>query len=153
VIRSSRLSLVLALAAWALTAPAAVSAQNQEAPPEVTYRQNLMRLLGTNMGQLRAVGGLGHSSHTVHYARALYGVGEILGAAFENGSPEGSGSLPAVWQNRRGFNERVDAFAAAAGRLLEAAERRDAAAIQQATQEVGQTCGACHQSFRERRND
>lgn len=133
-------------AAVAVSAPSAVSAQ--DAPPEVTYRQNLMQAIRTNVQQLRAVGNLGHPTHTVHYARALYGLGEMLGDAFREGSPDGSGSQAAVWQDRQGFGERVTAFEVATAKLLEAAEMRNQAAIQAAMQEVGGTCSACHQSYR-----
>lgn len=132
--------------ALALGAPAHAAAQ--DAPPEVTYRQNVMQAIRTNVGQLRALANLDHPTHTVHYARALYGLGEMLGDAFASGSAEGSGALPLVWQNHAQFEERVTAFETATAQLLEAAEMRDQAAIQSAVQAVGGTCGACHQVFR-----
>ena len=145
-IRTIRCSAVVALVAVGLAAPRDAAAQ--DVPAEVTYRQNLMQAIRTNVQQLRAVGAVNHPTHTVHYARALYGIGEILGEAFENGSAANSGALPAVWQNRAGFEERLAAFRAATAQLLEAAEMRDQAAIQSAVQAVGGTCSACHQTFR-----
>ena len=145
--RTSRITAAAALvAALGFGAPDHVSAQ--DAPAEVTYRKNNMQGIRTNLQQIRAVGNVNHPSHAVHYARALYGMGEMLGEAFENGSATDSGSLPAVWQNRTTFNERVAAFEAATAQLLEAAEMRDQAGIQAAVQAVGGTCSACHQVFR-----
>jgi cytochrome c556 len=145
--RTSRFTAAAALvAAFGFGAPDNVSAQ--DAPADVTYRQNLMQGIRTNLMQIRAVGAVNHPSHAVHYARALYGMGEMLGAAFESGSAANSGALPAVWQNRTGFNERVRAFEEATAQLLEAAEMRDQAAITAAVEAVGGTCGACHQTFR-----
>ncbi len=149
-VRMGRGAALAGAAALALGMPAPASAQ--DAPPAVTYRQNVMQAIRTNVAQLRAVAEVGHPTHTVHYARALYGLGEILGDAFRNGSAEGSGALPAVWQNHAQFEERVAAFRTATAHLLEAAEMRNQSAIQQAVQEVGGTCGACHQVFRARTN-
>ncbi|MEX2472185.1 MAG: cytochrome c, partial [Gemmatimonadota bacterium] len=114
----------------------------------VTYRQNVMQAIRTNLMQLRAVGAVEQPTHTVHYARALYGLGEMVGDAFHDGSAADSGALPAVWQNRAGFGEQVSAFQEATAQLLEAAEMRDAAAIQRGVQSVGGTCSSCHQAFR-----
>jgi cytochrome c556 len=145
--RISRLASAATLAAVvSMGAPDIASAQ--DAPAEVTYRQNIMQAIRTNLMQLRAVGNVGQPTHTVHYARAMYGLGDMLGQAFESGSAANSGALPAVWQNRAQFNERVAAFEAASAQLLEAAEMRDQAAITQAVQAVGGTCSACHQVFR-----
>jgi cytochrome c556 len=147
VIRTFRFVATASLvAAVAFGAPDVVAAQ--DAPAEVTYRQNIMQGIRTNLMQLRAVGNVNQPTHTVHYARALYGISEMLGDAFRNGSAANSGALPAVWQNRAAFDERVAAFEAAAAQLLEAAEMRDQAAIQQGVQAVGGTCSACHQAFR-----
>jgi cytochrome c556 len=129
-----------------LTTP--THAEAQDAPAEVTYRQNLMQAIRTNVLQLRAVESVSQPTHTVHYARALYGLGEMLGEAFEDGSPASSRSLPAIWQNRAGYAERVAAFQAATAQLLEAAEMRNPAGVAAAMEGVGGTCGACHETFR-----
>lgn len=137
---------VAMIAAMGWMAPSQAAAQ--DAPAEVTYRQNLMQAIRTNLQQIRAVGAVSQPTHTVHYARALYGLGEMLGEAFEHGSAASSRSLPVVWQNQAGFNERVAAFQAATAQLLEAAEMRNQAGIEAGVQAVGGTCGACHQTFR-----
>lgn len=145
--RTSRITIAVALVtAVSFGAPDNISAQ--DAPAEVTYRQNIMQGIRTNLMQIRAVGNVNHPSHAVHYARALYGMGEMLGDAFENGSAANSGALPEVWQNRTAFEERVTAFEEATAQLLEAAEMRDEAAVQAAVQALGGTCSACHQAFR-----
>lgn len=145
--RTATLSTALVLAgALALGVPERGVAQG--APAEVTYRQNIMQAIRTNVMQLRAVGAVEQPTHTVHYARALYGIGEMLGDAFRDGSAANSGALPAVWQDRASFEERVSAFQTATAQLLEAAEMRDAAAIERGVQAVGGMCSACHQAFR-----
>ncbi|MEX2467399.1 MAG: cytochrome c [Gemmatimonadota bacterium] len=145
--RISRTTVAVAITAIVgLGAPEAASAQ--DAPAEVTYRQNIMQAIRTNIQQLRAVGNVDQPTHTVHYARALYGIGEMLGDAFENGSAANSGALPTVWQNRAQFNEHVTGFEEATAQLLEAAEMRDQAGITAGVQAVGGTCSSCHQEFR-----
>lgn len=145
--RTATISAAFVLAGvLALGAPERIVAQ--DAPAEVTYRQNVMQAIRTNLMQLRAVGAVEQPTHTVHYARALYGLGEMVGDAFHDGSAADSGALPAVWQNRAGFGEQVSAFQEATAQLLEAAEMRDAAAIQRGVQSVGGTCSSCHQAFR-----
>ncbi|MDZ7780701.1 MAG: cytochrome c [Gemmatimonadota bacterium] len=138
----------LAALAWTIVLGAPDRAAAQDAPPEVTYRQNLMQAIRTNVIQLRSVAEVGHPDHTVHYARALYGIGEILGDAFREGSAANSGALQDVWNDHSEFQEQVEFFRSATGELLEAAEMRDAAAIQEGIQSVGGTCSACHQDFR-----
>jgi cytochrome c556 len=147
VTRTATISAALVLAG-ALTLGAPGRAVAQDAPPEVTYRQNIMQAIRTNVMQLRAVAAVEQPTHTVHYARALYGIGEMLGDAFHDGSAANSGALAAVWQDRSGFEERVTAFRMATAQLLEAAEMRDDAGIQRGIQAVGGTCSACHQTFR-----
>ncbi len=141
-----RATVVAFLAVAAFAAPRAVAAQ--DAPVEATYRQTLMQAVLANIRQIRAVGDVGQPTHTVHYARALYGIGEMLGDAFEDGAPGDSRSLPAVWQNRAAFAEEVAAFQAATAQLLEAAEMRDQDAIQAGIAAVGGTCSSCHGTFR-----
>jgi len=148
--RLSTLATAVALASvLGVSAPQAASAQAAPAAPaEVTYRKNIMQAIRTNLMQLRAMANVNQPTHTVHYARAMYGIGEMLGQSFESGSAAESGSLPAVWQNRAGFNSHVTTFQRATAQLLEAAEMRNAQGIQAGIQAVGGTCSACHQEFR-----
>jgi len=135
----------------ALAAPTDVVAQ--DAPPEVTYRKGLMQAMRYNITQLRSTGDLGHGSHAVHYARALYGNAEMLTDAFAEGSTgEGSRALAAIWQNRSGFRDAVEAYQTAAAHLLEAAEMRNTAAMGRAAQAMGASCGGCHEPFRAENN-
>jgi cytochrome c556 len=139
-------SLVVLAVALTMAAPAVASAQ--DAPPEVAYRQNVMQAMLANYRQIQAVGDLGHTTHTVHYARALYGLGEILGDAFRDGTPDGSRSLPAIWEDRSGYADAVTAYEVAAAKLLEAAEMRNESAVQASFEELAGSCGACHETFR-----
>jgi cytochrome c556 len=141
----------VALAAALATAPTVVAAQ--EGSPEVEYRKAVMQAIRVNNGQLRALAELDHPEHAVHYARALYGLAEILPDVFAQGTagPD-SRALPAIWERPQEFQSSVAAFQTAAGQLLEAAERHDAAGMQRASEALGQSCGGCHQPFRAQAN-
>lgn len=138
--------LVLA-AGMVLAGPTDVAAQDEA--PIVTYRKGLMQAIRYNNGQIRAVGDAGQPAHAVHYARALYGLGEMLPDVWPQGSTgEGSRAAAAIWSNQRQFNQAVEAFQSATAQLLEAAEGRDQAAFGRAMQALGPTCAGCHQTFR-----
>jgi len=133
--------------ALALVAPSGVAAQDGP-PPAVAYRQAMMQAIRSNLAQLRAATAVNHPDHVVQYTRALYGLGEMLGEVFPAGTAEGSRALPAIWQNRADFDAKVKAFQDATAQLLEAGERRDAAAVTAAAQAVQGTCGGCHTPYR-----
>ena len=75
------------------------------------------------------------------------------GATMPEHFPEGSGggqtdALPSIWQNFENFTALANNFETASLALHEAALTNDGAAVQNAMQAVGRTCGACHQSYR-----
>jgi cytochrome c556 len=70
-------------------------------------------------------------------------------ALFREGSTSpNSDALPAIWENWDDFKGRMDADAAAALKALDAAKAGDTAAYGAALQEIGGSCGGCHQTYR-----
>jgi cytochrome c556 len=70
---------------------------------------------------------------------------------FKEGSiTDKSKALPAIWENWEDFRARFDHDAEAAGRMLAAAQSGDTAGYQAAIQEIGESCGACHMTYRAR---
>ncbi|WP_448581363.1 c-type cytochrome [Thermaurantiacus sp.] len=73
-----------------------------------------------------------------------------------NGFPPGTGpeagvkteALAAIWTNRAGFAEAANRHIAAVKALEAATQSGDLERIRAATQAVGPTCKACHDSFR-----
>jgi cytochrome c556 len=66
----------------------------------------------------------------------------------EGSATDKSKAQPAVWENWDDFKGRFDADAAAAARMLAAAKSGDTAVYTAAVDELGQSCGACHQTYR-----
>lgn len=74
-----------------------------------------------------------------------------LPALFKEGSiTDKSGARPAIWENWEDFKARFDADAASAARMLAAAKSGDTATYTAAIDEIGQSCGACHMTYRGR---
>jgi cytochrome c556 len=74
-----------------------------------------------------------------------------LPAYFKEGTIIGtSKALPLIWENWDDFKARFDANAASATRMLAAAQANDAAAYGAAFQEIAQSCGGCHMTYRGR---
>lgn len=71
--------------------------------------------------------------------------------------PAGSGpeagieteALPVIWERPEEFAARWQDYVDAAGRLQTAAKTGDLDATRERTRELGETCGGCHDTFRE----
>jgi len=142
-------ALALAVAAGA-SSPGGAAAQDPS--PIAAYRQSLMQAFRTHTGGVRAALGdevpLGHAEH---HAIALSHMATALANAFPAGSAgPGSRALPAIWENRADFMNKVSAIQSAAQSLVTAAQSGDADAIGAALQQVQGTCQGCHQPYRAR---
>jgi cytochrome c556 len=139
----------LALAVMAaLGTPTLVAAQ--DASPQVEYRKSIMQGFRLHQGAVRAVlDGAAPAGHVVHHAAALQGMAAALANAFPAGPPgPGSRALPAIWENRTDFMNKVSAIQSASAALSQAATAGDTAAINAAFQAFGATCAGCHQTYR-----
>ena len=146
-------SLLTGLAVTALmsvSSPLHVAAQ--DASPIAAYRQSLMQAIRTHMGGVRAVaGGTAPAGHAELHAVALQNMAQAAANAFPEGSAgPGSRALPAIWENRSDFMNKVSALQSASATLVTAARSGDSERIQSALQGVQGTCGACHQPYRAR---
>ncbi len=125
-------------------------AQAQDAQPVVQYRQSLMDALRAHMGGVNAATtGTAPIGHSEYHAVAF----ERMAQALANAFPEGSGgpssrALPAIWENRADFMDKVTDIQMAAARLVTASRTGDAEQIGSAVQAVRGTCGACHNPYR-----
>ncbi|MEM7415181.1 MAG: cytochrome c [Gemmatimonadota bacterium] len=146
-IRTMTTSFALA-ALVALGAPALVHAQ--DASPEAQYRQSLMQAFRMHMGGVRtAMGDAAPIGHAEHHAIAFQRMATALANAFPEGSDgPGSRALPAIWENRDDFMDKVSEIQDATARLVTASRSGDSEAIGSALQAVQGTCGSCHQPYR-----
>jgi len=146
-----RLLTGLALGATlAVVSPSAAAAQ--EASPIAIYRQSLMQAFRTHMGGVRAaLDGTAPAGHAVHHAEAFNHMALALANAFPEGSAgPGSRALPAIWENRMDFMDKVSATQSAAAELVAAACSGDSERIGAAVSAVQGTCGGCHTPYRAR---
>ncbi len=149
--RTSAARGVLLAGAVALLSTAAGPAAHADASADVKYRQAVMKALGNHMGSIAAIakGEVGHAGHMAGHAAAIDALASMTGDVF----PEGSGgdatrAKDEIWRDAAGFEAAVEAFRAAAAKLLEAAEAGDAETVGAALGGVGRTCGGCHRAFR-----
>lgn len=98
-----------------------------------------------------ALGDAAPIGHAEHHAVAFERMATALSNAFPQGSGgPGSRALPAIWENRMDFMDKVSAIQSASAELVTAARSGDAERIQAAVQEAQGTCGGCHQPYRAR---
>ncbi len=63
---------------------------------------------------------------------------------------EKSGALPAVYSDNAKFKKAADDMQAAVAKLAKVSKGKDEAAVKAAIGAVGKTCGACHDTFRQK---
>jgi cytochrome c556 len=68
----------------------------------------------------------------------------------EGSATANSHALPAIWENWDDFRARFDHDAEAAAKMLVAAQSGDTATYTASIQEIGDSCGACHMTYRGR---
>lgn len=150
--RSSRSLLAgLAVAAAAgLSCPVGLAAQ--DASPVAAYRQSIMQAFRIHTGGVRAaLGDAAPAGHAELHAVAFARMAQALANAFPDGSGgAGSRALPAIWENRMDFMNKVSAMQSAANDLVTAAQSGDMAAVQTRLQAVQGMCADCHQTYRAR---
>jgi len=148
----NRLPRILAITLAFVAGPVvlAPSAKAQDASPEVQYRQSLMDAFRTHMGGVNAaMTGNAPIGHAEHHAVAFERMAQALANAFPEGSGgAGSRALPAIWENRADFMDKVTAIQMASARLVTASPTGDTEQIGSAVQAVRATCGACHTPYR-----
>ena len=133
-----------------LTSAAPTTAAAQDGSAVVQYRQSLMEAFRTHMGGVRAaLGDAAPIGHAEHHAVAFERMAQALANAFPAGSAgEGSRALPAIWENRDDFMNKVSAIQTATAGLVTATGSGDADTIGAALQAVQGTCGSCHDAYR-----
>ena len=146
-----RVLLLTALAALPLTAAFAQTAAEQDRLGQIIRaRQAGYGLSAATFAQMKTIlDKNGDVSSLTFGARQLQRWARTLPNLF----PEGSNLAPSnardeVWTNRAGFEQRAAAYAGAAGRLADAAQAGDRAAVERAWADVRGACSDCHDSFR-----
>ena len=130
--------------------PSAATAQDPS--PIAAYRQSIMQTFRTHLAGVRAsLDGTAPAGHAAHHAQAFNHMAIALANAFPEGSAgPGSRALPAIWEDRMDFMNKVSAIQGAAADLVSAAAAGDAERIGSAVSAVQGTCASCHTPYRAR---
>ena len=116
----------------------------------VAARQAAFQLSGAAMGNMRAaseagaeISGQAFAARGVaRWAKALPG---MFPASTRTVTP--TRARPEIWANKADFEAKAAAYAAAAERLANAAQRNDRAAFAAELKATGATCAACHDLY------
>lgn len=138
------LLMVLALAA-------AGSARAQGYDPIETRQAGQDLMLGDYSGIRAVVAAKGDVKTLEKPAAALARWIKQFPSQFPPGSDKGNTkALPAVWSDPAGFRKAADEFVGAADKLATLAKAGDADAVAAQVKVVGDACGACHKTYRQR---
>ena len=149
--------LVLSVAsATAQTPPAPGAAPAGPTPAEraIEYRQAVYKIVAGNFGPLSQVAqGKAEfkSENATRQATRLAQIATFVGDAYPDISKEGkTRALPAIWSNRKEFDQIVQDFATHTKTLAEVVENSSSAGeeLKAAVAAVGNDCKACHDKFR-----
>lgn len=128
------------------------SAQFAKPEDAVKYRQSALSLIASHFGRMQPVV-RGQAPYDAAQIKANVQVLQTLSAlpwtAFGAGT-EGGHARPAVWSDAADFKQKQDAFRANVGKLAAAADSGDLAQLRAAYGDVGASCKACHDSYRQR---
>ena len=124
-----------------------------QAKPDVLVkqRQAVMTLQGKSFGQLAAVakGAPYNAANVQRAAGFLDNLSRMAWDGFDASTKgEKSRALPAVFDNKAGFDAAGARLENETSRLVALAAGGDEAAVKAQIGAVGKACGACHQDFR-----
>jgi len=155
-IAAASLIFVGAATVMAQTPPAPGAAPAGPTPAEraIEYRQAVYKVVAGNFGPLSQVAqGKAEfkSESATKQATRLSQIATFVGDAYPDISKEGkTRALPAIWTNRKEFDQIVADFATHTKTLAEVVENSSSAGdeLKAAVAAVGNDCKACHDKFR-----
>lgn len=147
----------ICMTAAVLVSVAASNAQAQQAKPEevLALRKGVFQVVRNSFGPLAGFAEgkaqLDAQRLAVLGAR-LEAVAPMTSEIFPAGSEkvEGSKSKAEVWTKAEDFKAKNAAFQTAAAKLAEAAKSGNAAAVKAAVGDVGKSCKACHDDYKDK---
>lgn len=119
---------------------------------KIDYRKGAMRAIGGNMASLAAVivdGAEDYRGNLALHARFIAEMSRDIPSLFPEGTDFGeTDALPGIWENWERFGELSTNTNEAAVALLEAIEAGEEN-LGPRFRELGQSCSACHDDFRQ----
>ena len=121
----------------------------------IRYRQGLMTVIGWNFDQLGAMvrhTGALDAKEFAQRAERLAAAAAQIAEGFPKPSPADKGAVtdaaPEIWSDAAGFQTQLDAYAAEAKKLLEAARSGDDAQMKAQYRKLSDACRACHDKYK-----
>jgi cytochrome c556 len=156
--RQSGAWIAIAAAGVLVTTAGAAAFAADEPANVIKYRQALMKANSAHITMIAAVvkGEVSWTDDLAGNAHALHEQSKNMLRLFPEGSGKGdtdvkSVALPVIWEQWGEFEAAATAFEAESGKLVEAVESGDQAAIARQLGALGKEgCGNCHETFREK---
>ncbi|MEI2418021.1 cytochrome c [Orrella sp. JC864] len=148
---------LLALAAACASAAALfhfpAAAQFAKPDDAIKYRQSAFTLISAHFGRMGPVA-KGQAPYDAEQIKANVQLLQTLAAlpwgAFGPGT-EGGGARAEVWSDEQGFLKAQQRFVQSVDKLAQAAATGELVNVRAAFGDVGASCKACHDSYRQRR--
>ncbi|MBR0567541.1 cytochrome c [Azoarcus sp. L1K30] len=145
----------IALAIVALSLASAASAQVKP-EDQIKFRKAGYGFMSWNMGKIKTnLEGTYDAAQVTAAANAIAGIANSgMGALYGPGTDKAVGNQktrvkPELFQNMQEVGKLAGDFNSAANNLAKVAASGDAAAVKTAFGDLGKTCKACHDKFRE----
>jgi cytochrome c556 len=147
------------LAVLTLALSAAAFAQQVQPKPEtlIKWRQSAYQVIAWNNGRIKAsVEGQYNKEEVIRAANAIAALANSgLGSLFAPGTETGKGwrdtkVKPGLFQDGKKVGELSANFVKEANELAKVAAGGDAAAVKEQFGQLGKTCKACHDEFKEK---
>jgi cytochrome c556 len=137
---------IAGLVAGILLVPSALA----DGKTEAEYRQAVMKSIGGHMTAIVTImKNQVHTGDLAMHGRGIATLSEVAPNVFPEGSDVAkSKSLPAVWEDRAGFDEAMNRFTGAAKDFAVAAESGDMSQIGPALKGLGGSCKGCHDDYK-----
>ena len=137
-----------ATAALALAFLPAVHAAD-DGNDDAKYRHTVMEAMGSSFGDLGLIftNRVNQPDQLYVHAAALAASASVTPTLFPAGS-EGGDALPLIWEEPEKVQAAAERVAEATAALAEAAKSGDRAATAKAFKEAGDSCKACHETYK-----
>lgn len=129
-------------------------ASSAQAPDVISARQEAMDMSSVTLNSISQSIKAGREPNTQQYsATALSKWAKTLPTMFPRGTAQGESSaetqaLPAIWQDRAGFEKAATTYQDATAKLVALATANDSANFPKQIDEVKQACNNCHDHYK-----
>jgi len=144
-----RMPLALILLVFAV----AVAAEAPKPETVIHYRQSIYRVMLWNFGPMadmvKGKRPFEAAEFKLHAERLAY-MTKMLDEGFPEGSNKGADTdaLPAIWENRKDFDQKLQDLQRESQSLAQVAAGGDEAKIKEQFAKTAGTCKACHEKYR-----